>query len=266
MAKKLDAFLYVCLFVAIYWFCDAVAGSFFPLVNTFRLFFSGERTFSYLLSYFGECLERGSRGAAEMAIASLLTLVLIWIVFVIRKKRFLSVFKTKRLYVKDVAGAIFIAFGLQTISSLVMFIPFPQKLFEIYERHMALAVSGSTLTVFIMSGFIAPVFEELFFRGVVYDEFSRGGGFWFSNIMQSLVFAVLHLNAVQGIYAFFVGIMLGSAMKLSKSIYIPIIIHIVFNITSLIFGGFITSVSGDAYFIICGIFSLVLGFLLFKRK
>jgi len=266
MAKKLDAFLYVCLFVAIYWFSEMIAGSLLPLINTFRLFLNGERTFSYLLEYFGECLNRGSSGTAEMAIAAVLTLLLVWLVFAIRKKRFFSAFKTKRFYIKDIAGAIFIGLGLQAVAALVMRIPFPAWLFEVYDRHMSFATSGNFAAVFIMTGFISPIFEEVFFRGVVYDEFSRGGGFWFSNIMQSLMFGILHLNIVQGLYAFVVGFSLGSAMKISRSIYISIIIHIVFNIVSLIFGGLIDSVSADPYFIICGVFSLIMGFLLLKRK
>lgn len=267
MAKKLDSFLYVCLYVALYSASRAIGGALFPLLDTIKLFFGGERSFTYLVNYFFECLKYGNVNTyVENIIAMLLTLLLVWLVFLIRRRRVGSVIYGKRLYFREVAAAILIAFGLQAISALVMKIPFPSAVFNSYESHMSYGSYQSLPLSILISGIIAPLFEEIFFRGVIYDEFKKSGSFFYANFLQSIIFGVLHLNVIQGFYAFFVGFALGGVLKMSKSIYLCMIIHIIFNISNILFGGYISVVSAMPYFIVCGIVALVLGYLLLVKK
>lgn len=267
MAKKLDSFLYVCLYVALYTVARAISAAFSPLVDAVRLFLSGERSLTYLINYFVECLEySGADTILQSIMAMALTLLLVWFVFLIRKRKISSVIYGKKLYFRDSAAAVLISFALSAVAALVMKIPFPSKIFEAYESHMGYGQYQSFWGVLLVSGVIAPIFEEIFFRGVVYSEARKSGGFLYSNLLQSLVFGILHLNIIQGFYAFFVGFSLGCVLHFRKSIYLCVLIHILFNLSNLLFGGYISAVSGTPYFIVCGICAMVIGFLLLIRR
>ena len=266
MAKKLDAILYVCLYVAIYFFANLIAGSIVPLFETLRLVVLGEIGWKYFFERLSIALEIGGMTVLHAISAMAVALILIWFVFLIRKRRLFGAIKTKKLYFRDVAGAILIAFGLQAIAALVMKIPFPSALFEIYGRNMSINISDNIILTLITVGILVPFFEEIFFRGVIYNELSTGGGFWFANFFQSLAFAVLHFDIIQGTYAFFIGFALGAVMKIGKSLYISVIIHIIFNASNILFGQYIGAIAATPYFIVCGIVALIIGYLLLIKK
>lgn len=54
--------------------------------------------------------------------------------------------------------------------------------------------------------------------------------FWVANFLQALLFGVFHMNMIQGVYAFVVGIVLGFICEKSRSIYPSMLFHILFNI------------------------------------
>ena len=84
----------------------------------------------------------------------------------------------------------------------------------------------STLSTLI----IAPVAEELFFRGLTF-RYARqaGAGFMLANFIQALLFGIYHMNLVQGSYAFLLGLILGWIYKKYKSIPAAILFHSCFN-------------------------------------
>ena len=79
------------------------------------------------------------------------------------------------------------------------------------------------------------------------------------------MFGLMHFDIIQGTYAFCIGFALGAVAKIERSIYLSIIIHIIFNVSNL-FGKYIAAVSAMPYFWICGLVALILGFLLLIKK
>lgn len=267
MARKLDAILYACFYVVIYFFANVIASSIIPLFDTLRRVVVGEIGWMAFVKQFYAALEmRSGNGFFEMISAMVIALFLIWLVFVIKGRRFWSVAKAKRLCIREIAAAILIAFGLQIVSILVTKIPFSTATFDAHSSNINQALQGNIWILLVFVGIIVPAFEEFLFRGIIYNELSCGGGFWFSNFCQSLLFAVLHFDIIQGIYAFFIGFVIGGVGKISKTIYPGIIIHIIFNVTNLLFGQYIITVAAIPYFWICGIVALILGYLLLIKK
>ena len=69
------------------------------------------------------------------------------------------------------------------------------------------SASTSSLLVLIFSTVIvAPVVEELVFRGVIFQRMRDNHGFLFSASVAGLCFGIIHFNLVQGIFGFFMGI------------------------------------------------------------
>ena len=85
----------------------------------------------------------------------------------------------------------------------------------------------------------APFLEELMFRLLL----CYGGAYvlgrlmprkWASGIalvLSSLVFALLHGNIVQGLYAFLMGLLLGGFLLASRILYISFLMHAAANLT-----------------------------------
>lgn len=87
-----------------------------------------------------------------------------------------------------------------------------------------------SLILVLYSVLIGPVCEELIFRGLTLKYAKRAMPFWVANFLQALLFGVFHMNMIQGVYAFVVGIVLGFICEKSRSIYPSMLFHILFNI------------------------------------
>ena len=103
-----------------------------------------------------------------------------------------------------------------------------REVYEIIERY------NIVLSLIIVS-ILAPVVEELIFRGFMYDGIASIYGAAPAIIFTSLVFAIIHFNLVQFIYAFIVGIFLGYVKYTYKSLKYTIFMHLLMNFCSLIF-------------------------------
>lgn len=88
-------------------------------------------------------------------------------------------------------------------------------------------------------GILAPVLEELFFRKWIIDRM-RQYGEKICIILSAFMFALFHMNFSQFFYAFAVGLILAYIYCRSGKIWIPMLLHAIFNcflgvLNSLIF-------------------------------
>ena len=76
---------------------------------------------------------------------------------------------------------------------------------------------------------VAPLAEEILFRGYIYAAVKRYTGPIFSIVVVSLLFAVVHLNIPALWPLWFFAILLTLAYEFSGSLWVPIGIHALFN-------------------------------------
>lgn len=120
----------------------------------------------------------------------------------------------------------------------------PQAL-EKYNQLMETAGLGVSPWANAAAVILAPLGEELIFRGVVFyyarravsDMKNARAAFWIANVFQALLFGVYHMNLVQGIYAFFIGLALGYLCERYRSVIPGMLAHLVFNGMSTLFDG-----------------------------
>ncbi len=92
------------------------------------------------------------------------------------------------------------------------------------------AFYGSTIGLELLgSALITPFLEELLHRGVVYGRLRRMMGMWSAVILSALIFAGLHFNIVQFIYAFLLGIVFALFVEKTGRLYPAVIAHVVAN-------------------------------------
>jgi len=93
---------------------------------------------------------------------------------------------------------------------------------EILERYNALIdslIGGNVIVSVISTAVLAPIAEELIFRELMTRQLRQMFPFWLANIIQALAFGVYHMNIVQGVYAFMLGLLLGYVAYRMRSVW-----------------------------------------------
>lgn len=133
--------------------------------------------------------------------------------------------------VKNILLILMAGLGLQlAIAGLMeLILPHFGDLSESYNELMEQIETGNPILMFISVVIIAPVSEELTFRGVIMKKTRAVTSFLVANILQAMFFGIAHLNIVQGIYAFLGGLVMGYIAYKYKTIKASLLLHIFFN-------------------------------------
>jgi len=130
-------------------------------------------------------------------------------------------------------------------------------------------IIGSNLILDLISfALLAALLEEVIFRGIVLKRLTKMMKLPVAVILQALIFAVIHLDLVQGTYSFVIGLILGLVYIWFDSIWLVISLHFAFNATSIV----LSHILGETeiyllYFIIVAfIISGVSLFVLYKKR
>lgn len=99
---------------------------------------------------------------------------------------------------------------------------------------------------------VAPLFEEVLFRGLVMGELKKIMRPWAAITLQAILFGVAHGVLFQSIFAFAVGIVLGIVYHHTQSIKTAVICHSVFNFSTVLMQEDM-SLIGNVIFITAGI-------------
>jgi hypothetical protein len=84
-------------------------------------------------------------------------------------------------------------------------------------------------------GLIAPLAEEVFFRGLLHRWLRQRMGFWPAAFLSALLFGVVHVEISVAGAAFLLGLLLAWLYERSGSLWAPIIVHIINNAVKIIF-------------------------------
>lgn len=110
---------------------------------------------------------------------------------------------------------------------------FPSILQRYIELMEAAGITEMTPIVFIATVILAPIGEEALCRGIIFRLAGKvSGKFWAANCIQALAFGIIHGNLVQGIYAFFLGLVFGYIYGKYHNIWCCMLIHAVVNFAS----------------------------------
>lgn len=136
-----------------------------------------------------------------------------------------------------VAGiiALFTAYGVNIVLALITGTeePVEQQLLQ-----DALGGGVTLLLAGVIAVIVAPIVEEVVFRGVLFRALADRIGLWVGAIISSALFALIHIEVVTsqpialgGLFA--VGLALALAFHYTGNLLVPVIGHAVFNAASL---------------------------------
>lgn len=82
----------------------------------------------------------------------------------------------------------------------------------------------------VVIGILAPVSEELIFRGLIFRRSRDYVGFMWAAVCSGLFFGIYHGNLTQGIFAFFMGMLFAAIYEHFGTLWAPIVAHMANNI------------------------------------
>lgn len=177
----------------------------------------------------------------------------------------------KTFSLMQAVGIVVLIPGTQFLCSyLISFLSliFPEWL-EQYEWLMENAGLDGSISFILMcySVILAPINEELIFRGVTMRLARQSLPFWGANLLQAVLFGILHGNWLQGCYAAALGILLGFIAEKGGSIYYSIFMHMLFNfwgtVIAELFGEVEDTMAAAIAMLVVTVVSTIAGLLLF---
>jgi Predicted metal-dependent membrane protease len=155
-------------------------------------------------------------------------------------------------------------FSISLVGILVQFFPSYQEISDTLQASNGSIISALAITM------IAPIFEEILFRGIVFNELKKSMPVIPAIIVQGVFFGIYHLNLLQGIYAAILGCILGLIYQMTKSLWSNIIVHMTFNLLGVFVMPYIldkTSWFVVGYIILGAILTgIILGYIYKKTK
>lgn len=93
---------------------------------------------------------------------------------------------------------------------------------------------ASPVMLFLLYCVFMPILEEVVFRFVIYNSLLMAlkKTLW-AIVISSIIFGIYHLNPVQGLYAFLMGLFIAFSYHKTESIFTPIIVHASANLVAL---------------------------------
>lgn len=103
----------------------------------------------------------------------------------------------------------------------------------LYQQVANAFFGGRLFWKVVGSGIAAPILEELLYRGILYNRLKN----WYSKqigmILSALIFAAMHMNWVQFLYAFVMGIVLALCMERVQHLYGAVLGHMAANLLAI---------------------------------
>lgn len=166
-----------------------------------------------------------------MIVSGILTILVFWIVTLIRKKKFMREASLVKFKPSTVAPIVIggIAFNF-FISYCMSLIPFPQAWIDSYEASSSELLGGAGVLMWISVVIMAPLVEELTFRGFMYSRLKTGMAKWIAMVIISLVFGMVHGTIIWAIYTFVFSLALICILERTKSLWGCILFHMAFNL------------------------------------
>lgn len=142
-----------------------------------------------------------------------------------------SVRKKVRLwqYMAIIAIAAAMCLGLNNLIVLADFSSMSQS----YETVAEAFYKPPFLMQLIYLGILSPLCEELAFRGLMFRRIRSGSPFIYAAVYSSIVFAIIHGNIVQMLYAFALGMVFAYVYEKYGSLKAPCLAHMTANVLSV---------------------------------
>ena len=167
----------------------------------------------------------------------------------------------KRNKDKAFSLAAVVSLGITSALALNIFIELLSVQSEKYDNVEAMQYSVPLWLGLLLYGLIAPMTEELIFRGITYNRMKRFFGVVPCVIVTSLLFGGFHANLPQFLYGTCMGALLALVYEWVKTFAAPLLLHMSANAFVFVFSFWGIELSGSLL-LVCGMCFTVISALL----
>ena len=162
-----------------------------------------------------------------MLISGLLTLVVVQIFYLLRRKKLSEALWLRPVPAPTLFAGASLAPALYFAVIIVLYM-LPADWTQSYEEASS-GIDTGTFTGVIVIAIVAPIVEEVIFRGLTMTRLSRVMSGWLAVLLSAAVFGLCHGELVWFCYAFVLGVFFGFIDLRAGSILPSILGHIMFN-------------------------------------
>lgn len=183
-----------------------------------------------------------------LLISGFVVLLGLWLMAKLRKSTFgafTGIVRSTKTPVLVLALAAGVAMSFWATIAINM-IPWPEAMVESYVESSASLTSQQPVIDFLAVVLMAPLVEELLFRGVIYDALCAFVPAGAAVVFQAMLFGSTHGTLLWILYSTLIGCVLGYVRKRTNSLWPCILMHSAFNGSSYLFTWFAERYSQDS--------------------
>lgn len=225
------AFVYFAVYLLVQILVSTVFSTVISARMTMEMMASGEKM--DIMTMTDAVMAEVMAKAMEMTfIAGLVTLLIFWVAFLIRKKKFTKEVCIRKIPVNGIFPIAIMAAAFNVITTVIIsFVPWPQEWMDSYVQNSS-AIDGS-LMAWLTAVFMAPVLEEIVFRGLMYTRLKKGLPAIAAAIVTSLAFGIAHGTVIWAIYTFIFSMILIWIFEKFQSLTACIVLHMAYNLSGM---------------------------------
>ena len=165
---------------------------------------------------------------ARLIIYAFILIIVLFLFFALRKKNFREETRFKKFSVKYLPAMALLTFGFYFLVTAILNL-LPDSFMESYSESSSFIIEGSFVFSIIAQGLVAPLTEELIFRGLMLSRFDRALPKWIGILISSLLFGIAHGDSIWFAYAAVLGCIFCIVAELTGSIFSTYLMHCAFN-------------------------------------
>lgn len=124
-------------------------------------------------------------------------------------------------------------------------VPIPESWNSAHDITTEALFGGGLILSLLFTVLLAPLVEEIVFRGFTYRYFEKIMPAWGAAIASAAVFGLIHFNWLQSLYAFTLGIALAFIYSWTKNLRSSVLFHIAFNGANFVISPVLIMIYGE---------------------
>lgn len=170
------------------------------------------------------------------AVAGFFTIpIALWLIIQDKRKGYVTYLQKGSMNGRSIIWMIFLGPSVSFLLNILMSLLNLFQLFPGYNEDVSPVIYSNSFAVSVFCGaIVAPVIEELIFRGLLYSRIRNRWGVVWGIVASSLLFGIFHGNVVQFIYASILGMVFALFVEYFQSLGASILLHITANAWSFL--------------------------------
>ena len=220
------------------------------------VFYINSYIHKFLLNNFYNCYY-ALFGKYNKIVDLLISLLFIIVLYLLYLKEMKIIFTYKKLNFFFIVKSLIYILSIGMIYYIIYFIFDNAFLFNFFKYFNDVLTGKKNITIydililekslrpcfepfmFIATVIISPIFEEILYRGLMYNKLKEISNAFIGVLISSILFALLHIPkygfGINTFFLFLVGILLAYCYEKSNNIYVPIFVHSINNFFIFLF-------------------------------